>query len=197
MMMQISELVKAQGGLVLSRKETKASGNGGCPYKRLTLRALTEDGEIDSSALEDFCASETLSHAWFASPGDVVIRLFLPLCPVVIEEGQEKLLVPSQLAILKVKDCTILLPEFLKISLSQKEIQEKIRRIESGTTQRVVKLGTIMELQIEVPDKETKRRVVEMDTLCRKKERMYLKLMEQERQLTEIAIRKIMGGTLR
>lgn len=73
MMMQISELVKAQGGLVLSRKETKASGNGGCPYKRLTLRALTEDGEIDSSALEDFCASETLSHAWFASPGDVVI----------------------------------------------------------------------------------------------------------------------------
>ena len=59
MMMQISELVKAQGGLVLSRKETKASGNGGCPYKRLTLRALTEDGEIDSSALEDFCASET------------------------------------------------------------------------------------------------------------------------------------------
>lgn len=114
-----------------------------------------------------------------------------------IEKGQEKLLVPSQLAILKVKDCTILLPEFLKISLSQKEIQEKIRRIESGTTQRVVKLGTIMELQIEVPDKETQRRVVEMDTLCRKKERMYLKLMEQERQLTEIAIRKIMGGTLR
>ena len=93
MMMQISELVKAQGGLVLSRKETKASGNGGCPYKRLTLRALTEDGEIDSSALEDFCASETLNHAWFASPGDVVIRLFSPLCPVVIEEGQEKLLV--------------------------------------------------------------------------------------------------------
>ena len=183
MMMQISELVKAQGGLVLSRKETKASGNGGCPYKRLTLRALTEDGEIDSSALEDFCASETLNHAWFASPGDVVIRLFSPLCPVVIEEGQEKLLVPSQLAILKVKDCTILLPEFLKISLSQKEIQEK--------------LGTIMELQIEVPDKETQRRVVEMDTLCRKKERIYLKLMEQERQLTEIAIRKIMGGTLR
>ena len=75
MMMQISELVKAQGGLVLSRKETKASGNGGCPYKRLTLRALTEGGEIDSSALEDFCASETLNHAWFASPGDVVIRL--------------------------------------------------------------------------------------------------------------------------
>ena len=132
MMMQISELVKAQGGLVLSRKETKASGNGGCPYKRLTLRALTEDGEIDSSALEDFCTSETLSHAWFASPGDVVIRLFSPLCPVVIEEGQEKLLVPSQLAILKVKDYTILLPEFLKISLSQKEIQEKIRRFDSN-----------------------------------------------------------------
>ena len=83
---------KSPGRSGLSRKETKASGNGGCPYKRLTLRALTEDGEIDSSALEDFCASETLNHAWFASPGDVVIRLFSPLCPVVIEEGQEKLL---------------------------------------------------------------------------------------------------------
>lgn len=197
MMIQISELVKAQGGLVLSRKEAKDPGNGGYSYKRLTLRALTEDGEVDDSALEEFCASEPLNHTWFASPGDVVIRLFSPLYPVVIGESREKLLVPSQLAILKVKDCTILLPEFLRISLSQKEIQEKIRRIESGTTQRVVKLGTIMELQIEVPDMETQRRVVEMDTLCRKKERMYRKLMEQERQLTEIAIRKIMGGTLR
>lgn len=107
-----------------------------------------------------------------------------------------KLLVPSQLAILKVRDRSIISPEFLRLSLSQKGIQEHVSRIERGTAQRTVKLGTIMELLIEVPDMETQRHAVEVDKLSRQRERMYMDLINQERQLTEIAIRKIIGGTL-
>ncbi|MBP3617356.1 MAG: hypothetical protein J6J38_04890 [Lachnospiraceae bacterium] len=196
MILQISEIVDAQGGLVLSRKEAKDPEADVYRYKRLTLRSLTEGGYISDDDLEDFYTNESLNNAWFTSHGDVVIRLFSPLCPTVIEESRMKLLVPSQLAILKVRDRSIISPEFLRLSLSQKGIQEHVSRIERGTAQRTVKLGTIMELLIEVPDMETQRHAVEVDKLSRQRERMYMDLINQERQLTEIAIRKIIGGTL-
>lgn len=197
MILQISEIVDAQGGLVLSRKEAKDPEADVYRYKKLTLRSLTEDGYISDDDLEDFYTNESLNNAWFTYYGDVVIRLFSPLCPTVIEESRMKLLVPSQLAILKVKDCSIISPEFLRLSLSQKEIQEHVSRIERGTAQRTVKLGTIMDLLIEVPDMETQRRAVEIDKCSRQRERMYMELINQERQLTEIAIRKIIGGPLK
>lgn len=197
MILQISEIVDAQGGLVLSRKEAKDPEADIYRYKRLTLRSLGENGYINEDDLEDFYTNESLNRAWFASPGDVVIRLFSPLCPTVIDENRKKLLVPSQLAILKVKDHSIISPEFLRLALSQKEVQEHVKRIERGTAQRTVKLGTIMDLLIEVPDMETQRRAVEVDELSRKRERMYMDLIDQERHLTEIAIRKIIGGSLR
>ena len=197
MILQISEIVDAQGGLVLSRKEAKDPEANIYRYKRLTLRSLAENGYINDTDLEDFYTNESLNSAWFAAPGDVVIRLFSPLCPTVIDESRKKLLVPSQLAILKVKDHSIISPEFLRLTLSQNEVQEHIRRIERGTAQRTVKLGTIMDLQIDVPDMKTQKQAVEVDELSRKRERMYMELIDQERQLTEIAIRKIVGGSLR
>ena len=54
-----------------------------------------------------------------------------------------------------------------------------------------------MDLLIEVPDMETQRRAIEVDELSRKRERMYLDLIDQERQLTETTIKKIIGGSLR
>ena len=197
MRLHISEIVDAQGGLVLSRKEAKDPEADIYRYKRLTLRSLAENGYIKETDLEDFYTNESLNSAWFAVPRDIVIRLFSPLCPTVIDESRKKLLVPSQLAILKVKDYSIILPEFLRLALSQNEVQEHIKRIERGTAQRTVKLGTIMELQIEVPDMEIQRQAVEVDELSRRRERMYMDLIEQERQLTDIAIRKIIGGSLR
>lgn len=197
MTLQVSELVDAQGGLVLSRKEAKNPEADIYRYKRLTLRSLAEDGYINDCDLEDFFTNEPLHNGWFTSPGDVVIGLFSPLCPTVIDESRKKLLVPSQLAILKVKDRSIISPEFLRLSLSQKEVQEHVRRIERGTAQRTVKLGTIMDLLINVPDMETQKRAVEVDEISRKRERLYLELIDQERQLTEITIRKIIGGSLR
>ena len=197
MILQIAEIVDAQGGLVLSRKEARDPEADIYRYRRLTLRSLSENGYINDSDLEEFYTNEPLSSAWFADPGDVVLRLFSPLCPTVIDESQKKLLVPSQLAILKVKDHSIISPGFLRLALSQNEVQEHIRRIERGTAQRTVKLGTIMDLQIEVPDMETQRQAVEVDMLSRKRERLYMALVDQERQLTEIAIKKIIGGSLR
>ena len=118
------------------------------------------------------------------------------MCPVLIDDGEEGLLVPSQLAVLKVKDNTIILPEYLRLYLAQKDIQERVQKIESGTAQRTVKLGTIMDLPIVVPDIETQKKAVKIDILSRNRERIYLDLIEQERLLSESIIEKIIGGTM-
>ena len=169
---KISEIAVAQGGLVLSRKEARNPRADIYGYKRLTLRALGENGYIRSGELEDFYANEPLDNALFTCPGDVVIRLFSPMCPVLIDDGEEGLLVPSQLAVLKVKDNTIILPEYLRLYLAQKDIP------------------------IVVPDIETQKKAVKIDILSRNRERIYLDLIEQERLLSESIIEKIIGGTM-
>ena len=79
---KISEIAVAQGGLVLSRKEARTPRGAIYGYKRLTLRALGEYGYISCGELEDFFANAPLDNALFTCPGDVVIRLFSPMCPV-------------------------------------------------------------------------------------------------------------------
>lgn len=196
MIVRISDIAEAQGGLVLSRKEAKDSDSVFYQYKRLTVRALRKDGYISVDELEDFCASELLDNTWLTTTGSVVVRLFSPMCPVLIDESNKGLLVPSQLAVLRVKDCKIILPQYLRLCLAQKGLQNQAAKIESGTAQRTVKIGTIMDLEIVVPDLETQYKAVEIDALGRKRERMYRNLIEQERLLTDHMIGNIIGGTI-
>ena len=104
MIAKISDLADVQGGIVLSRKEAKNQKESAFKYSRLTLRAFDENGNINRSELEIFHACESLENALFTKVGDVVIRLVSPMYPAFIEPDYENILVPSQFAILRVKD---------------------------------------------------------------------------------------------
>lgn len=196
MIVKISDIADAQGGLVLSRKEVKEPSADTFCFKRLTLRALGDNGYINKRYLDNFYSKDSLSTALFTLPGDVVVRLFSPMCPAIVDEENKGLLVPSQLAVLKIKKDVPVLPEYLRLCLSQREIQERVLQAESGTAQRTVKLGTIMDLQVSVPDIITQRKAVQIDVLGRERERLYRELIEQEHLLSEKIIENIIGGTL-
>ena len=121
MIAKISDLADVQGGMVLSRKEAKNQKESAFEYSRLTLRAFDENGNINKSELEIFHACENLENALFTEVGDVVIRLVSPMYPAYIELGYENILVPSQFAILRVKDCARVMPEYLRLCLAQKK----------------------------------------------------------------------------
>lgn len=194
MVVKISDIADVQGGLVLSRKEAASNVETFHKYKRLTVRALGEDGYIENSELEDFYSNELLVHALFTTRGSVVVRLVSPMYPVFINESCENLLVPSQIAVLRVKSQNILMPQYLRLCLAQRNIQEKVQKIERGTAQRTIKIGTIAELQIVIPDMKTQKMAVKIDEMSRKRERMYQNLIKQERLLTEKVIENIIGG---
>ncbi|MCD8353970.1 MAG: hypothetical protein LUC47_06635 [Clostridiales bacterium] len=195
MNVKVSDVVDAQGGIVLSRKEAKSPDEYSRVYRRLTLRSLNEDGYVDDAELEYFYATEPLEDALFTQTGDVAVRLSYPLFPVLITTDSQGILVPSQIAILRVKDSTTIIPGYLRLYLAQRSVQERVKEIESGTAQRTVKIGTILDLQIVVPDLKTQKEVVSIDELSRKRERLYRSLIDQERSLTERIIENIIGGT--
>ena len=197
MVIKISDIAKIQGGIVLGRKEAKNPDKDSYIYKRLTLRALNENGYIVRSELEDFPADESLRDALFTHKGDVVVRLTYPLFPTIISEGNEGLLVPSQIAVLQVKDPNVIIPEYLRLYLAQKDTLDRVQKIESGTAQRTVKIGTILNLPIMIPDIEVQCKVVAIDELSRKREQLYRSLIEQERFVTENVIENVIGGKIK
>lgn len=194
---KISDLADVQGGMVLSRKEAKSPDNTACRYQRLTLRSFDQNGNIDKNELEIFHACESLENALFTQAGDVVIRLFSPMYPVHIETGYENILVPSQFAVLRVKDDTEIMPEYLRLCLAQKSVQERILSLESGTAQKTVKIKTVLDLEIPLQPLHIQQKAVQIDRLSRKRECMYRELMENERILTEHLIEKMIGGSNR
>lgn len=98
--------------------------------------------------------------------------------------------------LIKVTNRNVILPEYLRLCLAQRDVQDRVQKIESGTAQRTVKIGTIMDLQIAVLNMETQRKAVAIDELGRKRERMYRDLIEQERLFNDTVIENIIGGTI-
>lgn len=195
MIAKISDLADVQGGMVLSRKEAKNQKESAFEYSRLTLRAFDKNGNINRSELEIFHTCENLENALFTEVGDVVIRLVSPMYPAYIELGFENILVPSQFAILRVKDCARVMPEYLRLCLTQKSVEERILSLESGTAQKTVKIKTVLDLEIPLQPLHIQQQAVQIDLLSRKRECMYRELIENERILTKHLIEKMIGGT--
>lgn len=194
MVAKISDVAEVQGGIVLSRKEAKTQEESYCSYKRLTLRAFDRTASIHVSDLEEFYACESLDNALFTSKGDVVVRLLSPMYPVYVENNYENILVPSQFAVLRVKDREVIMPEYLRLWLAQKSIQDRVLDLESGTAQKAVKIKTILNLDISIPPLEVQKKAVMIDTLSRRRECLYRELIEEERTFTENLLENIIGG---
>lgn len=194
MRVRVSDVASAQSGLVLSRKETSTQAGTPIKYRRLNLRALEENGFINVSELEMFYSREPLETSLLTKPKDIVLRLFTPMHPVLIDSQNEGLLVPSQLAIFRVIDESILMPAFLRLCLAQNDLQERVKKLEYGTAQRTVKLRTVLDETIDIPDMKTQEKVVNLDLTNRNRERKYRELVRQERLLTERIIAKLLGG---
>ena len=197
MNLKISEIANIQTGVVLSRKEAKKNQEIVQKYQRLTLKALGDDGFINKNELENYNAKEKLDKSQTTQDGDVVLRLFSPLCPVLFGKETEGFVIPSQLAVLKVTNPEVILPSYLRWYLSQREMQERVLFEEGGTAQKTIKVGTIMDLVITVPDIEIQKNIVKIDILSRKREQLYKDLIVQERLYTESVIGNIIGGTRR
>ena len=192
---KISEFATLQSGLVLNRREARFEEETEVIYNRLNLRSLNEYGELKSENLDFFPSKALLDDSFLTQKGAVVVKLSAPLFPTVIEESNINLVIPSQLAVIRIFD-QIVIPEYVRYYLSTDGVSRYITSVEGGTVLHSIKINTLADLKIPIPSVEKQRLIVNIAQINSKTEKLYKELIEQESKLATAKIQKFLGGKL-
>ncbi|WP_088186143.1 restriction endonuclease subunit S [Desulfosporosinus sp. FKA] len=192
--LKLLEIANVQSGLVLNRKEAKDEASTICTYKRLNLRSLDENGKVDELTLDDYDASEILDEQFITVKGDVIVRMFAPICPVTITEETSGLVIPSQLSTIRIKETSQVLPEYLRYYLSQDSVLNKILAEEGWQSQRTIKISSIANLLIPLPTFDQQITIAKIVQANTKRKKLYQELIQQEDAHISALINKIIGG---
>ena len=191
---KLCSLANVHSGVVLSRKQAPKEYSSAILYKRLTLRSLSETGNIIKEELEDYLTREKIDSSLLTKPEDVLVRLCMPINPVYLENEPEGVIIPSQIAVIRIIDTAKIIPAYLRWYLSQKSVFDALQAAEHGTAQRTIKIKSILSLDIEVTPLDIQQQIGKIDILSRQREKLYQDLMVQERLQTEKVLASIMGG---
>ena len=190
---KLSEIANIQSGLVLSRKAAKENSNV-YQYQRLTLKSVTEDNLIDVSSIETYLASETIDRQFLTKENDIIIRLFAPVCATLIKKENKGLVVPSQLAIIRLKDDCPYLPGYVSIYLTNERSLENLIIGAGMSDQKIIKVGNIAELEIPCLPLEKQKTISDIANEQLNLISLYKNIIEQESIRTKSVIRDIIGG---
>lgn len=190
---KISEIADIQSGLVLSRKAAKENMNV-YPYQRLTLRSVTEDCLLDISSFETYEACEPIDEQFLTKENDIIVRLFAPVCATLITKDYEGLVVPSQLAIIRLKDSCPYLPGYLSVYLTNERSLENLIEGAGMAAQKIIKVGNVAELEIPCLPIEKQKMISDIANEQLNVVALYKKIIEQETLRTKTVIKDIIGG---
>lgn len=190
---KISEIADIQSGLVLSRKAAKENMNV-YQYQRLTLRSVTEDCLLDISSFETYEACEPIDEQFLTKENDIIVRLFAPVCATLITKDYEGLVVPSQLAIIRLKDSCPYLPGYLSVYLTNERSLENLIEGAGMAAQKIIKVGNVAELEIPCLPMEKQKMISDIANEQLNIVALYKKIIEQETLRTKTVIKDIIGG---
>lgn len=192
---KMSEIADVQSGLVLSRKAAKDS-KGLYKYKRLTLRSVTDENFFDTSSFEDFEACEQIDKQFLTQENDIIVRLFAPPCTALIDKKNEGLIVPSQLAIVRLKNDNVFLPGYINAYLSNGCGLISLIESVGMMSQKIIKVGNISDVEIPYIPLEKQHIISDMAKCQSNIIASYKKIIEQESLRTRTVINDMIGGKI-
>lgn len=190
---KLSEIATLQTGLVLNRKEARCDEETAKYYKKVSMRFLNEYGVLERDDLNIFASTEKLDPSLLTHANDILVKLFTPVFPTLVTEETEGMVIPSQLAVIRVFDKRVL-PEYLRYYLSTPEVSELMLSIEGWRSQRTIKVGTFAEIEIPIPPIEKQRIIANLAKTDLTRRRLYTELIEEQSKLTTLEIQKYIGG---
>lgn len=162
--MQLKLFADVRSGLVVTRKQAKKPEEAACTYQLLNLKAVTDSGGIDRTALVAFHATEVLADHYFTHIGDIIVRISEPYTAVCITEETAGLLVPSHFVIVRTEPDKAL-PEYVAWYLNRDRIRKEFRLSCSGFLLQI-KPSTVAETEIRLPDLVRQQQVVTLNQLA-------------------------------
>jgi len=190
--MKLKDIAKIRTGLVLSRKEATTESEPH-QYTALTLKAVTEKGDIDREAVEAYNAAEPLKQDYLTHNGDVLLRLSAPYTAVIISEENERLLISSHFAIIRANHRK-LDPYYLHWWLTQNR-KEFYRQASGASMMGTISSGYINDMEFSPPPLETQRQISTLLQLSYREQELQSQLIAKKNMLINAVLKQIINST--
>jgi restriction endonuclease S subunit len=190
--MKLGDNAKIRTGLVLSRKE--ATGKTGLyQYAALTLKAVSDKGEIDRDAVELYCAAMPLKQEYFTQEGDILLRLSSPYTSALILKENEGLLISAHFAIIRVNKKEID-PYYLQWWLTQN--RRGFYKLASGAAMMgTISSGYVSDMDFLPPSMETQRQIGKLLRLSYQEQKLLRQLSAKKTLLVNATLKQIINST--
>lgn len=186
--MKLNEVALVKTGLVLSRKESKASDK--CfEYRQLNLKAVTDSGYINISDTLPYYAAEKLNSNYITQTGDVIVKTSEPYTAVYISEETAGFVIPSHFVLIRC-DERVVIPQYIAWYLNKDRIKKFFSMSCAGLLKQI-KPTVIAETEIRLPSIERQRQVVELYNLSQHEIRLIEKLLEHKKIYYKAVINKV------
>lgn len=193
--MRLKELYSITTGIVAKRKEA-APGTSGHKYKFMTLRSIGEDGYLELDELDEFYGSKDIGEKYLTKRGDIIVRLSAPFTAIAIVEGQENIVVPSLFAILRSESDQVL-AEYTALYLNSDIIKRQQVKDASGSVLQIIRTSAIKDYDIEIMELDQQRKIVEINKLISKENRLLVDLIESKKKYNKAIINRLLNGGLK
>ena len=177
----LAEYAVIRTGLVLSRKEALSDENNQI-YRVISLKNVTEDGQILLTEIENYSAVEQLKEEYFTHFGDVLLRLSAPYTAIVINEKETDLLVPSHFAIIRTKEKVD--SRYLRWWLTKKR-KWFYKFASGGALMGTISSGYVAQMPFEPPPLEKQRKIGELFELVNREQQLFSLLAVKKKQLID------------
>lgn len=159
---------------------------GGVPA--IQLRDLPSEGEVFWEGFLRYDLTD-LSDRYFVRGGEVIFRSRgEPNTATAVPAGLvEPAAVIVPLIIMR-PDKEQVLPEYLAWAINQPETQRRLDSEAQGTSLRMIPMAVIERLDIDVPDLQTQRKIVNLDALAKHEGRLLRDLAARREKLTSLIL---------
>ena len=188
--MKLINMSEVQTGLVLVRKRADAIDKDAHKYRMLTLKSFEPQGWVNEGELNVFFSKEKLDNKYLTNKGDVIIRLTIPYTAICINDKQEGLVIPSNFAIIRLKEQNFI-PEFVALFLNSEIINKNFFKSSISATIPLIKITHLRD--IDIPDKQfaVQKKIVELNQLQVWEKMLLSRLMKEKEKLAKASINKI------
>ncbi|MCX9014852.1 MAG: hypothetical protein OIN89_08685 [Candidatus Methanoperedens sp.] len=188
--MNLTNISEVQTGLVLVRKRADANDKDTHKYRLLTLKSFEPQGLLNERELDVFFSKEKLDKKYLTNKGDIIIRLTTPYTAICINDKQEGFVIPSNFAIIRLKEQTYI-PEFVALFLNSEIIEKKFFKSSISTTIPLITTNHLREIDISEKTLAVQMKIVELNQLQVKEKTLLSCLMKEKEKLAKASINKI------
>lgn len=161
----------------------------------IQLRDVSPDGRIDPDRLTRVLLNDP-AERYFVQAGDVVFRSRgeRNTATSLNERFREPALAVLPLMVLRPKR-GVVTPEYLAWAINQRPAQRHFDNAARGTNIRMIPRSSLDDLELDVPDLETQRKIIAVDALAERERELSLSAAEIRRTMMSLILLERSSGT--